>query len=148
MAKDIHESKILILDFGSQYTQLIARRLREKHIYCEIHPFNVSVEKIKEFNPKGIILSGGPASVYEEGAPKVSREILELGVPVLGICYGMQLITYLFGGKVVRAERHEYGRAELHVLDSSDLFKGLPQKFTVWMSHADRVLELPGDLNR
>ncbi|TCK02868.1 glutamine-hydrolyzing GMP synthase [Phorcysia thermohydrogeniphila] len=143
MVRDIHESKVLILDFGSQYTQLIARRLREKNIYCEIHPFNTSIENIKEFNPKGIILSGGPASVYEEGAPKVSKEIFELGVPVLGICYGMQLITHLFGGKVVRAEKHEYGRAELQVLDSSDLFKGLPEKFVVWMSHADRVLEVP-----
>ena len=143
MVRDIHESKVLILDFGSQYTQLIARRLREKNIYCEIHPFNTSIEKIKDFSPKGIILSGGPASVYEEGAPKVSKEVFELGVPVLGICYGMQLITHLFGGKVVRAEKHEYGRAELQVLDSSDLFKGLPEKFVVWMSHADRVLEIP-----
>jgi GMP synthase (glutamine-hydrolysing) len=145
MVRDIHESKVLILDFGSQYTQLIARRLREKNIYCEIHPFNTSIEKIREFNPKGIILSGGPASVYEEGAPKVSKEIFELGIPVLGICYGMQLITHLFGGKVVRAEKHEYGRAELSVLDREGLFKGLPEKFIVWMSHADRVLEVPED---
>jgi len=143
MVKDIHESKILILDFGSQYTQLIARRLREKHVYCEIHPFNIPIEKIKEFKPKGIILSGGPASVYAPDSPKVSREVFELGVPVLGICYGMQLITYLFGGEVVRAERHEYGRAELEVLDNSDLFAGLPSKFTVWMSHGDRVLRIP-----
>ena len=143
MVKDIHESKILILDFGSQYTQLIARRLREKHVYCEIHPFNIPIEKIKEFKPKGIILSGGPASVYAPDSPKVSKEVFELGVPVLGICYGMQLITYLFGGEVVRAERHEYGRAELEVLDNSDLFAGLPDKFTVWMSHGDRVLRIP-----
>ncbi|WP_456465231.1 glutamine-hydrolyzing GMP synthase [Desulfurobacterium sp.] len=143
MVKDIHESKILILDFGSQYTQLIARRLREKHIYCEIHPFNTPVEKIRKFAPKGIILSGGPASVYADDSPKVGMEIFELGVPVLGICYGMQLITYLFGGEVVRAERHEYGRAELSVLDNEDLFKGLPEKFTVWMSHGDRVLRIP-----
>ena len=143
MVKDIHDSIILILDFGSQYTQLIARRLREKHVYCEIHPFNIPIEKIKEFKPKGIILSGGPASVYAPDSPKVSREVFELGVPVLGICYGMQLITYLFGGEVVRAERHEYGRAELEVLDNSDLFAGLPDKFTVWMSHGDRVLRIP-----
>lgn len=142
-AKDIHESKILILDFGSQYTQLIARRLREKHVYCEIHPYNKPIEKIKEFKPKGIILSGGPASVYAPGSPKVSKEIFNLGVPVLGICYGMQLITYLFGGEVVRAERHEYGKAELRVLDNSDLFYGLPERFTVWMSHGDRVLRIP-----
>ncbi|SNR72139.1 glutamine-hydrolyzing GMP synthase [Desulfurobacterium atlanticum] len=143
MAKDIHESKILILDFGSQYTQLIARRLREKHIYCEIHPFNISLEKIKEFAPKGIILSGGPASVYTEGSPKISKEIFELGVPVLGICYGMQLITYLFGGKVIKAEKHEYGKATLEVLDRNDLFQNLPETFNVWMSHGDRVLEIP-----
>jgi len=143
MAKDIHESKILILDFGSQYTQLIARRLREKHVYCEIHPFNKPIEKIKEYAPKGIILSGGPASVYASDSPKVSEEIFNLGIPILGICYGMQLITYLFGGKVVKAEKHEYGRAELKVLNDEDLFKNLPSKFTVWMSHGDRVLELP-----
>ena len=143
MVKDIHESKILILDFGSQYTQLIARRLREKHIYCEIHPFNISLEKIKKFSPKGIILSGGPASVYAEGAPKVSREIFDLEIPVLGICYGMQLITHLFGGKVIKAEKHEYGKATLKVLDRNDLFQNLPETFNVWMSHGDRVLEIP-----
>ncbi|MEO2068151.1 MAG: glutamine-hydrolyzing GMP synthase [Desulfurobacteriaceae bacterium] len=143
MVKDIHESKILILDFGSQYTQLIARRLREKHVYCEIHPFNTSIEKIKEYKPKGIILSGGPASVYKDGSPKVDKGIFELGIPILGICYGMQLITYLFGGEVVKAERHEYGRAELDVLDNQDLFSDLPQKFTVWMSHSDKVLKVP-----
>jgi len=141
--KDIHESKILILDFGSQYTQLIARRLREKHVYCEIHPFNVPLERIRAFNPKGIILSGGPASVYMEGAPKVSKEVLTIGVPVLGICYGMQLITHLLGGEVARAEKHEYGRAEIRVLKGEDLFFGLPERFTVWMSHGDRVLKLP-----
>ena len=143
MLKDIHESKILILDFGSQYTQLIARRLREKHVYCEIHPFNVPLERIRAFNPKGIILSGGPASVYMEGAPKVSKEVLTIGVPVLGICYGMQLITHLLGGEVARAEKHEYGRAEIRVLKGEDLFFGLPERFTVWMSHGDRVLKLP-----
>ncbi len=143
MVKDIHESKILILDFGSQYTQLIARRLREKHIYCEIHPYNKPIEKIREYKPKGIILSGGPASVYAPDSPKVSKEIFELGIPILGICYGMQLITYLFGGEVVRAERHEYGKAILKVIDNSDLFKGLPESFTVWMSHGDRVLKIP-----
>ncbi len=141
--KDIHESRIIILDFGSQYTQLIARRLRESHIYCEIHPFNISIEKIKMFKPKGIILSGGPASVYAENSPKIKREIFELGIPVLGICYGMQLITYLFGGEVVKAEKHEYGRAELQVIDHSDLFSEIPNRFTVWMSHGDRVLKIP-----
>ena len=141
--KDIHESKILILDFGSQYTQLIARRLREKRVYCEIHPYNLPVEKIKEYKPKGIILSGGPASVYAPDSPKVSEELFKLGVPVLGICYGMQLITYLFGGEVVKAERHEYGKAKLEILDHSDLFFGLPNEITVWMSHSDRVLKIP-----
>lgn len=143
MVKDIYGSKILILDFGSQYTQLIARRLRENHIYCEIQPFNIPIERIKEFRPKGIILSGGPASVYAVGSPKIGREIFELGVPVLGICYGMQLITKIFGGEVVKAERHEYGRAELEVLDRSNFFAGLPDRFVVWMSHGDRVLKIP-----
>ncbi len=143
MVKDIHESKILILDFGSQYTQLIARRLRENHIYCEIHPFNISIEKIEKFAPKGIILSGGPASVYSENSPKIGTEIFKMNIPVLGICYGMQLLTYLFGGEVVKAERHEYGKSELLILDKGDLFKNVSGSLPVWMSHGDRVLKMP-----
>lgn len=138
-----HEG-IVILDFGSQYTQLIARRIREANIYSEILPFNVSIEEIKKHNPKGIIFSGGPSSVYEPDAPKPDKKVFELGLPILGICYGLQLITDHFGGKVVKAERHEYGRAELEILNHEDLFNNIPNNIHVWMSHGDRVLELPG----
>jgi len=143
MKKDIHESRILILDFGSQYTQLIARRLRESHVYCEIHPFNTPIEETRNFNPKGIILSGGPASVYARQSPKIKKDIFSLNIPVLGICYGMQLITYLFGGEVIKAEKHEYGKAELQILNHEDLFSGIPDKIIVWMSHGDKVLKIP-----
>lgn len=145
---DIHSQKILILDFGSQTTQLIARRVREAKVYCEIHPFNWPLEKIKAFDPKGIILSGSPASVYDPKAPISDPKILELGVPVLGICYGMQLLTHQLKGRVARSAKREYGRVELQFLDFEDLFKGLDkgnnhQGQTVWMSHADRIERLP-----
>ena len=117
MTKDIHDQRILILDFGSQYTQLIARRLREDEIYCEILPYHASLEDIKAKNPKGIILSGGPSSVYSENAYVVDKAIYELGLPILGICYGMQRIAVDFGGSVIRSDHHEYGKAELHILD-------------------------------
>ncbi len=110
---DIHSQKILILDFGSQYTQLIARRVREAHVYCELHPFDMDLAAIRAFAPNGIILSGGPKSVYEAGAPSVAEELFELGVPVLGICYGMQLMSRHFGGEVVPAGKREFGHAEL-----------------------------------
>ena len=110
---DIHGEKILILDFGSQYTQLIARRVREAHVYCELHPFDMDIEAIREYGAQGIILSGGPKSVYEEGAPAVEEAIFDLGVPVLGICYGMQLLARHFGGRVVPAGKREYGYADL-----------------------------------
>ena len=110
---DIHSEKILILDFGSQYTQLIARRVREAHVYCELHPFDMTLEEIRAFAPKGIILSGGPKSVYDEGAPAVEEVLFELGVPVLGICYGMQLLARHFGGEVVPAGKREFGHAEI-----------------------------------
>ncbi|RMG71873.1 MAG: glutamine-hydrolyzing GMP synthase [Nitrospirae bacterium] len=135
--------KILVLDFGSQYTQLIARRVRECKVYSEILPFNVSLERIKEFNPKGIILSGGPSSVYSEGAPIPDRGIFELGIPVLGICYGMQLMAYMLGGEVQRADRHEYGRAEIIIDDDTDLLFGITDHSVVWMSHADRIEKCP-----
>ncbi len=110
---DIHSEKILILDFGSQYTQLIARRVRESHVYCELHPYDMGLEEIKAFEPKGIILSGGPKSVYDDGAPAIAEELFELGIPVLGICYGMQLMSRHFGGEVIAAGKREYGHAEL-----------------------------------
>lgn len=138
-----HQENILILDYGSQYTQLIARRVRELHVYCEIHPFNVSIEKVREFSPKGIILSGGPSSVYASGAPISDKRIFDLGVPVLGICYGLQLIAYQLGGEVDKAARREFGRAKL-VIDSSDgIFKDVERATDVWMSHGDSLTKLP-----
>ncbi|ACN98581.1 GMP synthase [Sulfurihydrogenibium azorense Az-Fu1] len=134
---------IVILDFGSQYTQLIARRIRELHIYSEILPYNTPVEEILKHNPKGIIFSGGPASVYEKDAPKPDERVYDLGLPILGICYGLQLITHHFGGEVVKADKHEYGRAEIQVLNHEDLFYEIPEFTHVWMSHADKVVKLP-----
>ncbi len=135
---------ILVLDFGSQYTQLIARRIRESKVYCEIHPFNVSLEKINALRPEGIILSGGPASVYQENAPKVPRELFELPVPFLGICYGMGLVNMTFGGEAARADRREYGPADLVIDDDSDLFHGFGKSATrVWMSHGDKMTSFP-----
>lgn len=130
---------IVILDFGSQYTQLIARRVREFNVYCEIYPYNVSVEKIKSLHPSGIILSGGPSSVYENDAPHCSSEVLNLGVPVLGICYGLQLLTYFLGGNVEPSARREYGAAQLNVVSASRLWEGMPSETPVWMSHGDHV---------
>jgi len=141
--KDIHIDKVLVLDFGSQYTQLIARRIREAKVYSEIMPFDTPVAKIRRFRPKGIILSGGPSSVYQKGAPVCSRRIFEMGVPILGICYGMQLMTHLFGGEVARAQKREYGKAELFIDDDSSILKGLGKSTVVWMSHGDRIDSLP-----
>jgi GMP synthase (glutamine-hydrolysing) len=161
------KEKILVLDFGSQYTQLIARRVRENKVYSEILPFNVSLNKIKAFAPKGIILSGGPSSVYDKKAPFPDKGVFELGIPVLGICYGMQLMAYCLGGKVAKAVKREYGRSELVIDDSSYLFKGIGKKrrkygsslvsrpdstelaevsslsTVVWMSHGDRIERYP-----
>ena len=136
---------ILVLDFGSQYTQLIARRIREANVYCEIHPFNFPLKKIRSLKPQGIILSGGPASVYQENAPKVEDRIFDLRVPFLGICYGMGIINRVAGGEVARAERREYGPADLTVDDGTDLFHGFPNSDSVrvWMSHGDRMSSLP-----
>ncbi|MCP3659234.1 MAG: glutamine-hydrolyzing GMP synthase [Bacteroidetes bacterium] len=137
---------ILILDFGSQYTQLIARRVREAKVYCEIEPFNLSFSKImaKE-NLKGIILSGGPASVYEEGAPCVDERIFEKDFPILGICYGMQLMTQHYGGKVANADHREYGFAELLKVADCEMLENLADKETIWMSHGDKIIEIPNN---
>ena len=134
------DNRILILDFGSQFTQLIARRIREERVYCEIHPPTVSLEWIREWKPRGIIFSGGPASVYDTDVPTADRAILALGVPVLGICYGMQLLAHLEGGRVVPGQR-EYGRAEIDVQDPDELFAGFKagEKAVVWASHGDHV---------
>ncbi|HSK28406.1 MAG TPA: glutamine-hydrolyzing GMP synthase [Candidatus Limnocylindria bacterium] len=136
---------ILVLDFGSQYTQLIARRIRESKVYCEIHPFNVSLDKIAALKPEGIILSGGPASVYQENAPKVDLELFKWPVPFLGICYGMGVVNLAFGGEAGRAERREYGPADLIIDDSADLFRGFPENEStrVWMSHGDQMTAFP-----
>ena len=135
---------VLILDFGSQFTQLIARRLREQRVYCEVHPFSMPAEEIRRRAPIGVILSGGPQSVYDAGAPHAERALLELGIPVLGICYGMQLVAHLLDGKVEHAERREYGRAAVEVTEKGLLFAGLESEETVWMSHGDHVTRLPG----
>lgn len=143
---DIHKEKILILDFGSQYTQLIARRVREAHVYCELHPFDMELEAIRSFNPSGIILSGGPKSVYEDGAPTIAEELFELGVPVLGICYGMQLMSRHFGGKVVPAGKREFGHADIFACGNpGELFDSffVEGKSPVWMSHGDHVEVVP-----
>ncbi|MCW9050688.1 MAG: glutamine-hydrolyzing GMP synthase [Deltaproteobacteria bacterium] len=143
---DIHRDKILILDFGSQYTQLIARRVRESHVYCELHPFDMELSEIKAFQPSGIILSGGPKSVYDDGAPAIAEELFELGVPVLGICYGMQLMSRHFGGTVIPAGKREYGHADLVSQNTpGPLFDGFfaERRAAVWMSHGDHVETLP-----
>lgn len=139
-----HHDGILIVDFGSQYTQLIARRVREQRVYCEIHPPSRTIDWIREWRPKGIILSGGPNSVYGEGVPTAHPDLLELGVPVLGLCYGMQLMAHLSGGKVVAADRREYGRADARIIGGG-LFIGFTPGATtpVWMSHGDHVDEVP-----
>jgi len=134
---------VLVLDFGGQYNQLITRRIRELKVYSEMLPFNTPVEKIKEINPKGIVFSGGPASVYGEGAPHCNPEILNLGIPIFGICYGMQLITYFLGGKVEKATRREYGKAIMEADTSDKLFAGLNKEQLCWMSHGDYITEEP-----
>ncbi|KKC30347.1 glutamine-hydrolyzing GMP synthase [Caldanaerobacter subterraneus] len=138
----IKRETILILDFGGQYTQLIARRIREANVYCEIVPYDISPEEIKKIDPKGIVLSGGPASVYVKNAPKCDKEIFELGYPVLGICYGAQLMTELLGGKVAPAPVREYGKTEVVINNTIPLFKGIERDTIVWMSHTDQI-ELP-----
>ncbi|TFG78258.1 MAG: glutamine-hydrolyzing GMP synthase [Thermodesulfobacteriales bacterium] len=135
--------KILVLDFGSQYTQLIARRTRELGVYSEIKPFNTSLEDIKKTAPKAIIFSGGPASVWDEDPPTIDPEIFKLNVPILGICYGMQITVHLLGGKVERSDKREFGPAKLQITDNTDLLQGIPDGSDIWMSHGDRVLELP-----
>jgi GMP synthase (glutamine-hydrolysing) len=140
---DIHGEKILILDFGSQYTQLIARRLRELGVYCEIHPCTMPGAAMRAWGPRGVVLSGGPASVLAEGSPRVDATVWGLGVPVLGICYGLQLIAHELGGKVDRAAHREYGPATIDTKAGCELFRGLPDRLDVWMSHGDRVEALP-----
>ncbi|MEO8214615.1 MAG: glutamine-hydrolyzing GMP synthase, partial [Myxococcales bacterium] len=144
-SNSVQRDLILILDFGAQYTQLIARRVREQKVYSEIHPFNLSIARIRELAPKGIILSGGPSSAYDAGAPRVPVELYDLGIPILGICYGVQLTSLLLGGKVIAASHREYGRATLRVTAPGELFHGFAvgEEIPVWMSHGDRIEALP-----
>lgn len=145
---DIHSEKILILDFGSQTTQLIARRIREQKVYCEIHPFNLPLDHIRDMAPKGIVLSGGPSSVYDMDAPISDPAVFTLDIPVLGICYGAQLMTMQLGGRVEKAEKREFGRADLEIHFTGGLFAGMETdrpEYQVWMSHGDRIEKLPDD---
>ena len=130
---------VIVLDFGGQYNQLVARRVRECNVYCEIYSYKTDIKKIKEMNPKGIILTGGPNSCYEDGAPTYTKELFELGIPVLGLCYGAQLMQHILGGKVEKAPVREYGKTEVQVDTTSKLFKGVEEKTVCWMSHFDYI---------
>src|SRR5205809_7823836 len=143
MAEKSTHSKILILDFGSQYTQVIARRIRECQVYSEIVRFDTPVSEIAAAKPNGLILSGGPASVYDKGAPQIDPEIFSLGIPVLGICYGLMLMAHHLGGQVVFTGRRESGRGRVHIKKGSELFNGLGSHLDVWCWHADVVRWLP-----
>ncbi len=134
---------VIVLDFGGQYNQLIARRVRECNVYCEVHPYTMSLEEIKSMDPKGIIFTGGPNSVYDRASPHYRKEICELGVPILGICYGSQLLAYMLGGEVKTAPVSEYGHAEMEVEGSSELFQGVEPSTVVWMSHTDYIAKVP-----
>ena len=134
---------LVILDFGSQYSELIARRIRETEVYSEVLSYRTTAEQLRQLNPQGIILSGGPNSVYDERAPHCDPEIWNLGVPVLGVCYGMQLMVQQLGGQVERAERAEYGKASLTIDDPTDLLTNVEDGSTMWMSHADSVTKMP-----
>ena len=140
------EEKVIVIDFGGQYNQLVARRVRECNVYCEIYSYRTPIDKIKEMNPKGIILTGGPNSCYEEGAPSYTKELFELGIPVLGLCYGAQLMMHILGGKVEKAPVREYGKTETFIDGSKDkLFKGVEDKTIVWMSHFDYISKVAPD---
>lgn len=143
--KDMSQEKVIVLDFGGQYNQLIARRVRECNVYCEVHPYNLSLDKIREMDPKGIIFTGGPNSVYGEDSPVCPKEIFEMGIPVLGICYGSQLMAYLLGGKVATAPVSEYGKTEVTVDASKAIFQNVNQKTICWMSHTDYIAKAPAD---
>ena len=139
----MEKEMIIVLDFGGQYNQLIARRVRECNVYCEVHSYNMPLEQIKEMNPKGIIFTGGPNSVYGEDSASCPKEIFELGIPILGICYGAQLTAHLLGGKVATAPVSEYGKTEVEVDTDSKLFEGVSPKTICWMSHTDYIEKAP-----
>ncbi|HHW49603.1 MAG TPA: glutamine-hydrolyzing GMP synthase, partial [Clostridiaceae bacterium] len=139
----MNNEQVLVLDFGGQYNQLIARRVRDANVYCEVLPYNTPIEKIKEKNPKGIIFTGGPASVLDDNAPFCDKEIFELGIPILGICYGMQLMAVMLGGSVKKAEQREYGRVDVNLVNESTLFETVEDCTICWMSHTYYVDRLP-----
>lgn len=143
LQNQLHRQMIVILDFGSQYSELIARRIRETQVYSEVISYRTSAEKLRQLSPKGIILSGGPNSVYDDAAPQCDPEILLMGIPILGVCYGMQLMVQQLGGKVTRSQRGEYGKASLHIDDPTDLLTNVEESSTMWMSHGDSCQELP-----
>ena len=136
----LQNQSIVILDFGAQYTQLIARRIREQNVFSVVLPCNAKLAEIKSYTPVGIILSGAPWSVYDKDAPPADARVFELGIPVLGICYGLQFMVHTLGGKVRPAEKREYGHAEVDVISASVLFQGMAKKLAVWMSHGDEAL--------
>src|SRR2546423_1197435 len=138
-ATTIATERVLVLDFGAQYAQLISRRVRENNVYCEIVRHDITPEQIRRHSPRGLILSGGPSSVYEKGAPKCDPAIFKLGIPVLGICYGMHLACEMLGGKVENVPAREFGRARCQVTRADDFLAGVPEQFDVWMSHGDQV---------
>src|SRR5215467_2313394 len=139
----VETQSIVVLDFGAQYSQLIARRVREQNVFSVVLPCKTSIAEICKHSPAGIILSGGPSSVYDPDAPLADAKIFELGVPVLGICYGLQFMAHALGGKVKAAKHREYGHAQVELIDNSELFAKLPRSLEVWMSHGDEALELP-----
>ncbi|MDF5726464.1 MAG: glutamine-hydrolyzing GMP synthase [Rhizonema sp. PD38] len=143
--RQINRQMIVILDFGSQYSELIARRIRETQVYSEVLPYRTTAEQLRKLNPKGIIFSGGPSSVYDNSAPQCDPEIWDLGIPVLGVCYGMQLMVQRLGGEVAKADRGEYGKASLYIDDPTDLLTNVEDGTTMWMSHGDSVIEMPTD---
>lgn len=143
LQNQLHRQMIVILDFGSQYSELIARRIRETQVYSEVISYRTSAEQLRQLSPKGIILSGGPNSVYDDAAPQCDPEILLMGIPILGVCYGMQLMVQQLGGKVTRSQRGEYGKASLHIDDPTDLLTNVEESSTMWMSHGDSCQELP-----
>ncbi|HCX64115.1 MAG TPA: GMP synthase (glutamine-hydrolyzing), partial [Eubacteriaceae bacterium] len=139
----VTEQLVIVLDFGGQYNQLIARRVREKQVYCEVLPYDTDIERIKEKAPKGIIFTGGPSSVNEEETPKVDPKIYDLDVPILGICYGAQLMASMLDGRVAKPNVREYGKNQLHITEKSALMKGVGEKSTCWMSHTDYIEKPP-----
>ena len=145
--KKVQET-ILIIDLGSQYNQLIARRVRENKVFCRISPPAISTAKVRSISPKGIILSGGPASVYKKDSPRLEKSIFSLGIPILGICYGMQLMAKDLGGKVTHSKKREYGHTELIIDSKKGIFKGLPKRLNSWMSHSDQIKRLPKDFKK